>query len=184
MTSEATTRQLTNELSILADLPTERVNRSYWFPLAIFGGLSLLFAAVISIWGDPETTNSWIVWAIGGPAGGIATSAYFARKSDEAGVMPRSPWVYPSIGVATTVTCFVIATTATPRWIYGGILIVVGIANMALGTFDRYAQIAIAGVGLTAIGLTAGIGAVESATVALISGAFMLVTAVFQKLLP
>jgi hypothetical protein len=73
--------------------------RSTWYPLVLFGVLSLGAAVACEAGGDRAVA---LYWALAGPAGGIATGAYAYRRSLRVGVAP-SPLPYVLTAVAILV---------------------------------------------------------------------------------
>ncbi len=96
---------LLNELDRLSKQPATLLNREYWFPLALFGALSIGGALVFWKW-DPADTASWVWWAVLGPLGGVATSAWFRSRSVAIGVVTTAPpVVYVTLGGLCAVGC-------------------------------------------------------------------------------
>lgn len=74
--------QTVEKLELLKE--TTRTNlRGAWFPLVLFGLLTLLSAVVLAIWGGPALGPFWSVAGIGG---GIVTGAFYRRRELKIGV--------------------------------------------------------------------------------------------------
>jgi len=169
-------RHLQHELDRLADRPATLLNQEYWFPLALFGLLSVGSAFVFRQW-DPATTVSWIYGAVLGPLGGLATGAWFAVRGGRLGIEPHNPAVYAAIGTATTLGSGAVGALVDAPWTYPLVMVVVGVANVALGLVDRSSVMAIVGTGLALMGIIGGVGEVSNFVFGLAVGGFMVAAA-------
>ena len=172
---------LSLELDRLSKRPTALLNQEYWFPFAVFGVLSLIGAAVFATW-NPDDTGSGLYWAVAGPAGGIATSWWFARRGTSLGVRPKRVWVYPAIAVALFVSASLVGALAPTEWVLPGVLCVVGVAFGAYGLLDRSPLVTVVGSGVAVIGVAAGAGELEAVVISLLLGGFLLAAAAAYRL--
>ena len=82
----------------------ERVRRrtrsdlsSFWFPLVLFGALTLVGAAVVGLAG---TRALGAYWALAGPAGSVVTGYYYWRRERRLGVEgPALPYVVTAVAM-------------------------------------------------------------------------------------
>ena len=73
--------------------------RDFWFPLVLFGGLTLASAAM-ALTGLPDGVGTAIFWAVAGPAGGVAVAVYYHRRELALGATRAPlPYVATSIGL-------------------------------------------------------------------------------------
>lgn len=71
--------------------------RSFWFPLVLFGTLSLLAAGVVMVAGGPV---QGIFWMVAGPGGGALTAWHYSRRERRLGVRgPAAPFIMVGIGI-------------------------------------------------------------------------------------
>lgn len=76
---------------------TRRNLQSFWFPLVLFGTITLLSSPLFEV-GDGTAVG--LLWAVAGPAGGIATGIYYARRESEVGISrPAAPYVAVAVGI-------------------------------------------------------------------------------------
>jgi hypothetical protein len=68
-----------------------------WWPLFVFGILSLLSAAVIA---GPGTDALGVYWTVAGPLGGIAVGLYYRDRERALGVeSPSLPYILTGLGI-------------------------------------------------------------------------------------
>lgn len=176
----ATTPQaLIGEIDRLADRPQEIMNRGHWFPMAAFGLLSIIAGVIFTSW-DPNTTSSWLVFAIGAPIAALATMAWFSALGERSGVRPTNPWKYPVLALVCFMGCGAVGVFVSEQWVLAGILVVVGFCQIGFALLDKYSPLVMTGVGLGFLGVALGIGEASSATSALLVGGFLLAAAVSE----
>ncbi|MDQ3679601.1 MAG: hypothetical protein M3378_03465 [Actinomycetota bacterium] len=73
--------------------------RSFWFPLVLFGALSMASAPFCQI---RDGVGSAVFWAVAGPAGGMATALHYRRRELQLGLY-RSAWPYLGTAAAMLV---------------------------------------------------------------------------------
>lgn len=168
---------LVSDLDRLADRPRSVLSRESWFPLALFGVLLLIGAAVFDRW-DPETTASWLYWALAGPLGGLAIMGWFAFRSVSLGIRERSQAVYVGLWALIVFGCVAASSLAEPPWTFPAVFGVLGLLNVALGLLDRSAGTAVVGAAIVAIGIASGVGELSAAAFNAILGGFLLATGV------
>lgn len=76
--------------------------RSSWFPLVLFGSLTVL-SGILSLAYGPVVFAPF--WAVAGPLGGILTGAYYVRRQQRKGVLEPSAR-YVVLAVALMAGCF------------------------------------------------------------------------------
>jgi nitrate reductase NapE component len=87
---QVTAHELVGELARVRD--RSRASASMmWFPLLLFGALSLLSAPVVGWFGGAALGMFWLV---AGPAGGVATGVVSARRGRRVGAeVPAGPYL-------------------------------------------------------------------------------------------
>ena len=74
---------------------------SFWFPLLVFGGLTLGSLVVIVLANGPAMG---VYWALAGTVGGIATGRHYRQRERELGLeLPPAPYV--AVGAGIVVGC-------------------------------------------------------------------------------
>ncbi len=75
---------------------TGSVARSFWFPMVLFGRLSLLSAPLCAVGSD---VHNGVLWTIAGPAGGVLTARYYRTRELNLGVrVARAPYLLTGAG--------------------------------------------------------------------------------------
>lgn len=131
--------------------------RSVWFPLVLFGGLTILSAPLYAIGG----AALGVFWLVAAPAGIVATSMHFRRRELRLGLEgPAAPYVLT--GVAMAVAAWLtgalggggdVSTYGPPLAIAAGTLVFaaldrsVQLAAVAAALFAVAGAVALAGVG-------------------------------------
>jgi hypothetical protein len=65
--------------------------RSFWFPLVLFGTLSIVSAPIPLLWGGPALG---VFWAIAGPMGALVVGRYFRNRELATGLEGRqAPYI-------------------------------------------------------------------------------------------
>jgi len=81
---------------------TQQQLNHFWFPLMLFGGLSMVSAVVGAVYGGPAVGMFWLIF---GPLGGAATGLYYHKRESRLGVETNPvPWIATAIGIM--VGCF------------------------------------------------------------------------------
>lgn len=159
---------------------------AFWFPLVVFGALSLASAAVVSL-DDGEALG--VYWAIAGPLGAIATGVYYYRRERTVGVeRPAAPYLVTAAGII--VGSFVVAGLASTLGSDAGAAatpsIVVSAGYLAFAWLERSPSLAAIAAALAALAIVlwAGrLGADSVATaLALAYGATWVVTGAVYRL--
>lgn len=110
---------------------------AFWFPLVLFGALSLASAAVAPLAGGEALG---VYWAIAGPLGGIAISAYYYRRERTIGVQrPAAPYVVTAVGiiVGTFVVSGIASTLGYAAAAAAAPAIVVSVGYVAFAWLER-----------------------------------------------
>ncbi len=84
---------------------TQQQLNAFWFPLMLFGALSVVSSIVGALYGG---FAGGIFWLVAGPLGGAATSFYYYKRESRLGVESNPfPWIATAVGVM--VGCFATA---------------------------------------------------------------------------
>jgi hypothetical protein len=76
---------------------TRSLLQAFWFPLVVFGALTLASAVVQWVWSGPAVG---IYWAVAGLAGGIAVSLYYRSRELRLGLStPAAPYILTAAGM-------------------------------------------------------------------------------------
>jgi len=156
------TAQTLGELDRLR-LQTRRRLEGLSFPLVLFGGISLVAAALSAALGEEA---QGLFWTLAGPAGGIAVSLYYRRRGLDLG-LSRAAWPYICTAIALLLACFVLGVLEQP-WSVGPWLAVAA-GYLVFGGLERSA--AVIGMALTLAALAVAVGALEVTPVAVILNA-------------
>ena len=159
--------------------------RVFWFPLVLFGGLTLVSAGVIVLFDDRALG---VYWPLAGPLGGIATSWYYHRHERSVGV---ERWAAPHVATAVLIVVGaslaggVGSATDAPLLAAVGPYLVVAAGYLVFAWLERsthVAAVALALGGLAAVLGVAGFEAEAAAlTLALLGGALLLGTGLWQR---
>jgi hypothetical protein len=128
--------------------------RSIWFPLVLFGVLSLGAAVACEAAGDHAVA---LYWALAGPAGGIATGAYAYRRSLRVGVA-ASPLPYLATAVAIVVGASLAGALSTGSARATAPYLVVALGFLVFAWLDRHPVAAFAAL----VGLIAAVAVVAT----------------------
>lgn len=156
------TAQTLGELDRLR-LQTRRRLEGLSFPLVLFGGLSLVAAALSAAVGEEA---QGLFWMLAGPAGGIAVSLHYRRRELDLGIT-RAAWPYICTAVALILGCFVLGVLEQP-WSVGPWLAVAA-GYLVFGGLERSA--AVMGMAVALAALAVAVGALEITPVAVILNA-------------
>lgn len=144
---------------------TRRALQSFWFPLALFGALTLLSAPFCAI-ADGRAVG--LFWALAGPAGGIATSLHYARRETALGLSrPAAPYIVVAVGLMAGAFVLPALTTGDLQDVVSYFAVAAGYLGFAW--IERDGRIA---------GIAAFIAAVPLVMLAVAPGSACLVTAV------
>ncbi|MEA3502751.1 MAG: hypothetical protein U9R47_08255 [Actinomycetota bacterium] len=151
-----------------------------WFPMLLFGTVTLASAAVAWRYGGESLA---VFWAVAGPAGAVATGVFYGLRAKRTGVA-RSPLPYLGVVAVLLVGAFVLPaiTTGTLREVISAIW--VGACYVAFGRLDRSWSTAMAGgavVGLILVLLALDPSHLAS-WAAVVSGTLFLGTGLWLKL--
>lgn len=83
---------------------TRQTLQTFWFPLVVFGALTLASTPFYRI-GDGSAVG--IFWMLAGPAGGIATGVHYGRREATVG-LGRPAAAYIVVAVAMMATAFLL----------------------------------------------------------------------------
>jgi positive regulator of sigma E activity len=76
---------------------TRSALQSFWFPLVLFGALTLVAAPLCRV---DDGAALGLFWALAGPAGAIAVGAFYARRDNDIGLSrPAWPYILAAIGL-------------------------------------------------------------------------------------
>ncbi|HEV8229487.1 MAG TPA: hypothetical protein VGQ86_05985 [Candidatus Limnocylindria bacterium] len=167
---------------------TRRTRAIAWFPLTLFGALSIASAPVGLASGGAALAA---YWAIAGPLGGIVTAVYAIKRSRALGL--EAPPV-PYVVVASVLMVGAFAAGAAgralglPQLSVVGPAVAISLAYCAFAYIERNAAVAGLALGLLTITLvvaTAGMDAARAgAMLALAYGAAFLVTGLTLRTFP
>jgi len=144
------TAQTLGELEWLR-LQTRRRLEGLSFPLVLFGGISLVAAALSAALGEDA---QGFFWALAGPAGGVAVSLHYRRRELDLG-LSRAAWPYICTAVALMVACFVLGFLEQP-WSVGPWLAVAA-GYLVFGALERSAAAIVMSVTLAALAVAVGV---------------------------
>lgn len=158
---------------------------SFWFPLVLFGGLTLASAAVAwRAWGPAVGAY----WALAGPLGGLVTAAYYWRRERALGL--EGPWVPHALtGAGIVVGCFLAAGLGqaldSETAIAVAPALVVSVGYLVFAWLDRSAVLAAVAAALAAAAAALAATSIDArdlaAIVALLYGATFLATGVAYR---
>lgn len=127
--------------------------RAAWFPLVLFGFLTLISAAVLAISGGAALGPYWAVAGIGG---GIATGAFYRRRELRIGVTDAA-WAY----VITAAVLFVAAFTlgmiggisGNETVAFAGPPIAIALAYLVFAYLENQISLALVSLALLGVGV-------------------------------
>lgn len=147
---------------------TRRDVQSFWFPLTLFGALSLVSLPLAGI-------GSAIFWALAAPAAMVAIGAYYGRRERQLGVSgPARPYVVVSL--AMVAGAFVISGLAPDRWKGVAWAFPIAAGYLAFGLIDRSRLLSGLGMFMAAVpvwAVLAGVNHRDKVVGALIAGAVL-----------
>ncbi len=113
---------------------------SHWFPMILFGALSLASVFVLEFW-------SWVamaaLWVVGAPLGSIATSLWYARRYQQVGVRSKA-WPYVGVAMALIVGCIAFGWAGEGGPLsYAGPLFLIGLAYLFFARLYRSWAVAV-----------------------------------------
>lgn len=81
---------------------TQQQLDAFWFPLMLFGALTVISAIVGAVYGG---VASGMFWLVAGPLGGAATGFHYYKRESRLGVESNPvPWIATAVGIM--VGCF------------------------------------------------------------------------------
>jgi len=108
--------------------------QQYWLPLVLFGGLTLASAVVARLAPGPAVG---VLWLVGAPAATLATTLWYWRRHDAAGVS-RRPWPYLAVGLALAIIAWTLGWAGRGGPLAtGGVLLAIGLAYAAFALLER-----------------------------------------------
>lgn len=76
---------------------TRSLLHAFWFPLVVFGALTMASALVQWLWAGPAVG---IYWAVAGLTGGVAVGLYYRSRELRVGLStPPAPYILTAIGI-------------------------------------------------------------------------------------
>jgi len=126
--------------------------RAFWFPLILFGGLSILSAPLAEM-GEGQALG--IFWLIAGPVGGGVTGLYFHRRELRVGAGRNGlPYIITALGilVGTSAAGWFGGVTGRERLSQYGPPLVVAVAYLVFARLEK--SIALAALSSTWLVLT------------------------------
>jgi hypothetical protein len=154
--------------------------QAFWFPLIVFGALSIGGAAVIlASWGLAVA----LYWAVAGPAGGIATGHYYHQRGRNLGV-ETPPARYIAVAIAIMVGCFLTGALGGARGsdltAAVGPSLCISVGYVAFAYLERSVSVAVIAIALGALACALVIGDMMpnriAAILALVYGVTFLLT--------
>lgn len=160
--------------------------RAFWFPLVLFGSLTLLSAAVVALAGGEALA---VYWPVAGTLGAVATGWYYHRREQRLGLLgPAGAYIATAVAILLGTN---LAGGIGSQW-GSGLAGAVGPAMVAAGGYFVFARLersvilsALAAILLAlAVGVALSHTDAESATVflAVASGVASLGTGIGQRL--
>lgn len=134
-----------------------------WFPLVLFGVFGMASAPFCAI---GHGLGVGLFWLVAGPAGGIATSAYYHRRSLTlgAGVSGRPYW---AVAAGIFVACWIAGVSGSERVQTAGPMLAVAVGYLAFAYLERSRAVAaVAGV-LALVAVAVGVTGVANGCVIL-----------------
>lgn len=143
---------------------TRRALQAFWFPLLLFGTLTLVSSPLFAI---ADGSGVGLFWAVAGPAGGIATGVYYARRQHRLGLCrPASPYLAVAAGIVVGAFGLPLLVSGDLEAVVSNLAVAAGYLGFAL--IERDARIA---------AIAAVLGAVPLVMLAVAPGSAGLVTA-------
>jgi hypothetical protein len=182
----STHRAQANELIVEVD----RVRRQtrarasvMWFPLLLFGALTLVSAVVVARYGGPALGPYWIV---AGPTGGIATGIVAWRRGSRVGaVVPSGPYLAVAGFVLTGASLLGWAGDAMGAQVVSAVgpSLVVAIGYLLFARLERSRALTLVAVGLAVLTVATLATGLEPerlvATLAVLHGAVFVATGLY-----
>lgn len=147
------------------------VLRAFWFPLVVFGTLTLASAPVQWAWRGPAIAA---YWAVAGPLGGLAIGLYYRARELRVGLSrSATPYVLTAVGILAGAFLLPGFTSGDLQEVVSTFAVAAG--YLVLAWFDRSRILALLGVmmgAVPALVLMSGVdrpGAVNAAVVGTIT---------------
>ena len=124
---------------------------AFWFPLVLFGALTLV-SAPVAVLSNAATLGAY--WAVAGPVGGIATGWYYWRREQRLGVEgPALPYVATAVAVlvGALLAGGIGAASGSELASGAGPNLVVAAGLLVFAWLDRSAAVAALGGGLAGL---------------------------------
>ncbi|MGI8684477.1 MAG: hypothetical protein ACR2MO_05215 [Acidimicrobiales bacterium] len=117
---------------------TRQTLQSFWFPLVVFGAITLL-SSPFFLAGDGSAGG--LFWAVAGPAGGIVTGTYYARREDDLGISrPPAPYIVVAVGIMVGAFGLPLLTSGDLQQVVSNFAVAAGYLGFA--AIERDARIA------------------------------------------
>lgn len=179
--SATSPREAIDTLRHLEDLSgqTRALLRSFWFPLVLFGVLTLLSAPVALVGEGVEVA---VYWAVAGTAGGAAVGWYYHHREERLG-LSRSGVPYIATGVALLVAAFALPAMTSGRLQEVVSAFAVAGAYLIFAWLDRSAVLAVLSAALVVVPAVALASSLEhpGPVVAVVTGLAILVTGIVAR---
>ncbi|MGI8593301.1 MAG: hypothetical protein ACR2ML_02860 [Solirubrobacteraceae bacterium] len=166
---EAVHEQRAETLAELAHLRsrTRGTLRSFWFPLVLFGGLTLASAPLYAIGGAAVG----VFWLVAAPAGIVATSRYYRRRELRLGIEgPTAPYV--ATGIAIALAAWLTGALGGEEVSTYGPSLAIAAGTLVFAALDRSAALAGVAAGLVAAAAAVALAGVGTAAAPLLAAAF------------
>jgi hypothetical protein len=158
---------------------TRSLLRAFWFPLVVFGAITLASAVVQLVSSGPAVG---LFWAVAGPVGGVAVGRYYRSRQLRLGLTrPARPYILTAIGIF-------VAAFALPMVTHGDLQEVVSTFAVAAGYLafawlERTGWLVLLALLMAAIPLTVLAAGVEhpGAVTAAVTGAALVATGVISR---
>ncbi len=153
--------------------------QSYWFPVTLFGALTLL-SAPFTLIGDGSGVG-WF-WCVAGPLGGALVGVYYHRREQRLGVgSPALPYIIT--GAAMMVGAFILPIVITGPAQASVSSYSIAIGYLVFGILERSKMLAAVGLLIAAIPtfVIAADTAAPGMVTALFTGAIMLATGMIRR---
>lgn len=123
---------------------TGSVARSFWFPMVLFGALSLASAPLCAISGDVAIG---LFWTIAGPTGGVLTVRYYRKRESTLGVRVASaPYLLTGAAITAGATLFGVLGSGVLQ--SAGPALVIAAGYLVFARLDHSRALALVAVGL------------------------------------
>ncbi len=153
--------------------------QSYWFPVTLFGAITLL-SAPFTLIGDGAAVG-WF-WCVAGPSGGALISFYYRNRECRLGVGgPALPYILTGVGMMAGAFLLPAIITGPAQASVSSFSIAIG--YVVIGLLERSRMLAAVGLLIAAVAtvvIVADVAAPGMVT-ALLTGAIMLATGMIRR---